>query len=92
MIDENGRLHAAVGDHGVGDLEEAGDVGAGDVVVLLAVFLGGGVDGLEDVFHDAVQAGVDLFKRPAQAQGVLAHFQGETAAFDRRSESVSKKI
>jgi hypothetical protein len=61
--------------HRVGDLEEAGDVGAVDVVAGGAV-LGGGVDALlVDGLHDAVQAGVDLFARPGEAQAVLRHLE-----------------
>src|SRR5664280_78043 len=61
--------------HRVGDLEEARDVGACHVVALDAVSIGGfdalPVDGL----HDAVQARVHFFARPAETQAVLAHLE-----------------
>jgi 1-acyl-sn-glycerol-3-phosphate acyltransferase len=68
----------ALGEHGVGDLDEAGHVGAlhvVDVVAVLAVFHARRVNAL----HDAVQAGVHLVARPAQVHGVLAISRPEVA-------------
>src|SRR5690554_742166 len=65
----------ALGQHGVGYLDEAGDVGALDVIdvtiLALAIALTGRVDGL----HDGVQAGIDFAIGPLHAHGVLAHLQ-----------------
>ena len=69
------KLHNALSHHGVGDLQEAGNVGAEHHVARLAALDGGVIAGLEDVLHDAVQLLVDFFEAPAHAQGVLAHFQ-----------------
>src|SRR5699024_5596466 len=65
----------ALGQHGVGHLGEAGDVGARHQVALHAVGLGslGGVG--VDVLHDVLQPVVHLFKGPGQPQRVLAHLQ-----------------
>src|SRR5690554_2985286 len=64
-----------LGQHGVGYLDEAGNVGALDVVDVavraLAVALARRMDGL----HDGVQAGIHLAVAPLHAHGVLAHFQ-----------------
>ena len=69
------RSHNALSHHGVGDLQEAGNVGAEHHVARLAALDGGVVAGLKDALHDAVQLLVDFFEAPAHAQGVLAHFQ-----------------
>ena len=77
-----GLLAMALGDHGVGDLDEAGHVRAEEVVTLLAIALGGGVGVVVDGVHDAFEAGIDFLGRPREAGGVLAHFQaagGDTA-------------
>src|SRR5699024_1413963 len=65
----------ALAHHGRGDLQEARDVGAGHQVALAAVFLGSIGSSLVDVDHDVVQTLVHFLEGPAQAQGVLAHFQ-----------------
>src|SRR5690606_8346448 len=70
-------LNDALGQHGVGNLDEAGDVGALDVVDA-AVFLAVGDAGVVDGLHDAVQLGIHLAGGPVQAHGVLAHFQTAT--------------
>ena len=50
--------------HGVGDLFEAGDVGADHVVALIAVLGGRIVAGMIDAAHDALELGVkDVYKR-----------------------------
>ena len=69
------RSHNALSHHGVGDLQEAGNVRAEHHVARLAALDGGVVAGLKDALHDAVQLLVDFFEAPAHAQGVLAHFQ-----------------
>ena len=62
-------------DHRLGNLHEAGDIGAlhiVDVTVLLgAVFEACVVDRR----HDLVQLGIDLLGRPVEFLGVLRHFQ-----------------
>ena len=61
--------------HGFADFLEAGQIGTGYEVAIKAVFLGGVVDVVEDVYHDAVELGVHFLKCPGVAHGVLAHFQ-----------------
>merc|ERR1719162_2242373 len=65
----------ALGQHGVGDLDEAGNVGPRHVVALLAV-KGRGVEGfLVEVRHDGVEPPVDLLARPGEAERVLRHLE-----------------
>jgi len=65
----------ALFEHRLVDLQESGDVGAGDEVVGPGVFHGGFVGLLEDVGHDLVQFRVDFFEGPVQMHRVLRHFQ-----------------
>ena len=65
----------ALGNHGVGDLDEACGVGTEHQVTLVTVFLGGGQGVGDDFFHDGLELGVDLFEGPRQAVAVLAHLQ-----------------
>src|SRR5687768_6380925 len=79
------RLDYTLIEHRVGDLDEAGDVGALHVVHELAVgsvLHAGGVDRL----HDSLEAGVDLFAAPVQVHRVLRHLQaaGRNPACIRR--------
>ena len=60
--------------HGIGDFDKAGNIGAVNVVdevafltIVHTIFV--------DVTHDGVQLCVNLFTRPVQTLGVLAHFQ-----------------
>merc|ERR1719162_2493309 len=65
----------ALGQHGVGHLDEAGNVGPRHVVALLAV-KGRGVEGfLVEVRHDGVEPPVDLLARPGEAERVLRHLE-----------------
>ena len=59
----------------MGDLDEPGDVGAGEVVAGHAVFRGGVVGVAVDFDHDAVQAAVHFLGRPVEVLGVLGHFE-----------------
>ena len=65
----------ALSDHRVGDLDEAGEVGARDIVALHAVLLGRIVGVVVDGLHDVLELGVDLFGGPGKAHGVLAHLE-----------------
>ena len=67
--------HHALGEHGAGDFEEAGDVGADHQVAGFADLDGGVVGGVEDVVHDALQLLIDLFEAPGEAHGVLRHLK-----------------
>ena len=69
-------------EHGVGDLHEAGDVRADDVVLRVAVLLGRRIDILEDVLHDALELCIDFLEAPGEALAVLAHLErrGRNAA------------
>ena len=58
-------LNDALGQHGIGDLLEAGNVGTGDIVACHAEFLGGGIQIVEDVHHDLLKLAVYLLKAPA---------------------------
>ena len=62
-------------EHGGGDLLEAGDVRADNIVALKAVLLGGSVKVAEDVDHDALQLAIDLLEGPGQTLAVLAHLE-----------------
>ena len=56
VLDALSLIHIyALGHHGVGELLEARDVGAHDVVALVAVLLGSVVGCMVDVLHDALQ-------------------------------------
>lgn len=68
-------LADALGEHGVGNLQEAGDVGTHDEVALLAVLLGGVVHVVEHAAHELLELAVDLLEGPGQVLGVLAHLQ-----------------
>ena len=68
-------LANALSDHRVGDLDEACEVGTGNVVALHAVLLGGIVGVVVDGLHDVLKLGVDLFGGPGKAHGVLAHLE-----------------
>src|SRR5574343_827405 len=68
-------LDDALGEHRVGNLDEAGDVGAIDVTDLAVCVATMDHAGFMDVAHDLVEAGIDLLPRPGKAHGVLAHFQ-----------------
>ena len=56
------RSEHALGDHGVGDLHEAGSVGAEHQITLVAVFLGGFQRVGDDVLHDGLELAVNLSK------------------------------
>ena len=65
-------LNDALGQHSVGNFNEAGDVGAFNVVDP-AIFFTLVHAGVVDVLHDAVQALVNFTGGPIQTHGVLAH-------------------
>ena len=68
-------LDAALFLHGGGDLEEASSVGTEDVVVL-AVVLSHSISALlVDILHDALEMAINLFRLPAETDGVLSHFE-----------------
>ena len=68
-------LANALSDHRVGDLDEAGEVGASDIVALHAVLLGGIVGVVVDGLHDVLELGVDFVGGPGKTHGVLAHLE-----------------
>src|SRR5574344_3056208 len=70
-----GSLADALGDHGVGDLDEAGDVRAHHVVALLAVLLGLLPRVVVNGLHDALELRIDFLAGPADAAGVLRHLE-----------------
>lgn len=66
--------------HGVGDLDETGNVGAGNEGWELAlgawdVLLSGLEAVLEDILHDVLELVVDLLGGPADSLGVLGHLE-----------------
>ncbi len=75
-------LDDTLGQHGVGDLQEASDVGTNHVVALEAVLLGSLVGHLVDVDHDGMEFLVHFLTGPGQPEAVLGHLQtggGDTA-------------
>ena len=68
-------LADALGHHGVGDLKEAGNVGAHDEVALVAVLAGGVVHVVEHAAHELLELAVDLLEGPGEVLGVLGHLQ-----------------
>ncbi len=79
-------LHNALRKHGVGNLQEAGNVCADNKVSGLTALNGGVVCVVEDILHDGFQTGIHFLKGPAQTHGVLGHFQtagGDTARVGR---------
>src|SRR5262249_47489900 len=68
-------LDYALIDHRVGDFQEAGDVGAVDVVARSPEPLGSVGARLVDAAHDHAQPLVDLFAQPAVAHAVLRHLE-----------------
>src|SRR6185436_14230514 len=79
-------LHDALVEHRVGDLHEAADVGAVDVVDRAVALLAVAHAGLVDLLHDELQALVDLLADPGEAHGVLRHLQagdGDAAGVGR---------
>ena len=68
-------LADTLSDHRVSDLDEAGDVGADDVVALLAVLRGGFPGVVVDGLHDALELLVDFLARPGETFGVLRHLK-----------------
>ena len=75
VVEEALRLEHTLLVHGLGDLLEAGDVRASDQIVAQTVLCGSLCGDLVDVLHHLVQLCIDLFRRPDQTLGVLAHFQ-----------------
>ena len=65
-----------MGQHGVDHFQEACDVGTGHIIARHAVLLGGIVQVVENIHHNALQLGVHFLKGPAEPLGVLTHFQG----------------
>ena len=68
-------LDDALSHHGVGNLQEASDVGASHVVALHAKLLGRVVARVIDATHDALETGVDLLEGPGDVASVLAHLE-----------------
>ena len=46
--------HDSLGIHGIGNLQETGNIGAGTLVALHAVFLGGTIQIMENIHHNAL--------------------------------------
>ena len=71
------KSHDALSHHGVGHLEEAGDVGAHDVVVGLSPYSAAASAYFSKMpFMMPLSLLVHFLERPAQALAVLAHLQG----------------
>src|SRR5512137_887196 len=68
-------LDDALVQHRVGDLEEAGDVGAVDVVTRRAETIRRLDARLVDALHDELEAAVHLLAGPAVAHAVLRHLE-----------------
>src|SRR5690606_22472655 len=68
-------LDDAEGEHGVGDLDEPGDVGSGQVVAGLAVVVGRGEAAVVDAAHDLGEPLLGVLEGPRVPRGVLLHLQ-----------------
>ena len=68
-------LHDALSHHSLGNLHEAGYISALDIVNIAVGLLAVLHAVLVDILHDSVQAVVNLFRGPAEALRVLAHFE-----------------
>src|SRR5918995_208560 len=66
----------ALGDEGLGDLDEAGDVCAVVVVAGCIVLFGGVPAPVVDIFHYLFELLVGVLEGPGLAAGVLLHLQG----------------
>ena len=62
-------------DHGVGDLDEARNVGAGKVIAFLPELFSGIQTGLMDIDHDGPQPMVHFLPSPSNLRTVLGHFE-----------------
>ena len=65
-------LHQPLIDHGIGDLDKSGDIGALDVINI-AAFLAVLDALLMYRDHDIVQPLIDFFSRPGKPHAVLRH-------------------
>ena len=91
----DGGSHDSLSHHGLGDLQEAGDVGAEHQVAGLAALDGSVVAGLEDLLHDAVQALIHFVEAPAQTHAVLGHLEaggGDAARVGRLAGAVEEAV
>lgn len=68
-------LAHTLGHHGIGDLEEAGDVGTKHEVALVAVLARSGGGGAVDGVHDPLELLVHLVEGPGEVLVVLAHLE-----------------
>ena len=92
---ETKALYDALGHHCFCNFQEACNIGTDHQVARLAALDRGVIAGLVDVLHDAVQLLIDLFKAPAHADGVLAHFKaggGDTAGIGGLARAVEKAV
>ena len=65
-----------MGNHGIGDLDEAGDVGAEDVVSGRTVLFGSPITEVVNVDHDLLKLGFGILEGPGITLGILLHLQG----------------
>ena len=75
-------LDTTLADHGISNLDEAGNVGTGLNIALKTVFLGSTGRRIKDVLHDRLEFLVDLLAGPLEAGRVLGHLEardGDTA-------------
>ena len=68
-------LDDALGHHGIGDFEEAGDIRAHHEVAGLAILFGRIEALLVNSDHDVLELLIDLFTAPGHSHGVLRHLQ-----------------
>ncbi len=69
------RSDDSLGEHGIGHLEEAPDVGTFDIIDISIIFLAVLLAGLMDIFHDGMESCIHFFTGPGQAHGILGHFE-----------------
>ena len=70
-LDGSEQLNDPVSQHRLGDLDEADNVGAHQIITRLAVSGGGLQAGFVDAAHNAVQFLIHFLPRPGQAHAVL---------------------
>ncbi len=65
-----------MGQHGIGDFQEAGDIGANHQIALITKILGSCTGISIDIDHNVFEFSIDFFKSPGIPHAVLGHFQG----------------
>src|SRR5512137_1168015 len=84
-------LNYTLGHHGLGYLDEPGDIGTRHIVARQSVFTGGVHTGLVNALHDPLEVVVHFLAAPRKTNAVLAHFKagdGHTAGIGRLARGI----